>query len=40
MRTHGVDVYLIDTYEKVDEFVNEICAKRLPRDSHRLDQKT
>lgn len=34
MRQHGAAVFVIDTIEKVDEFINEICSQRIPKDSN------
>lgn len=37
MRNHGAVVFVIDTIEKVDEFINEICSARVPTDCNQLD---
>lgn len=32
MRQHGAAVFVINTIEQVDEFINEICSQRIPED--------
>lgn len=39
MRQHGAAVFVINTIEQVDEFINEICSQRIPEDCDRLDQR-
>lgn len=33
MRQHGAAVFVINTIEQVDEFINEICSQRISENS-------
>ncbi len=35
---HSVKIHHLKTYDEVDDFLNEICSKKIPRDSDQKDQ--